>query len=57
LISWAIKMAWATKRRTVQIAMDRRWERAGNFYGRLGFIALHGGFKMTIDLQSEIDSA
>tara|TARA_Y100001978_G_C23625663_1_gene400763 strand:- start:216 stop:368 length:153 start_codon:yes stop_codon:yes gene_type:complete len=50
-------MAWATKRRTVQIAMDRRWERAGNFYGRLGFIALHGGFKMTIDLQSEIDSA
>ena len=49
LVEWAIERAKAKNCRLVQLTMDRRRERAGNFYRRLGFVATHEGFKMKLD--------
>ena len=57
LVEWAIDLAREKNCRLVQITMDRRRERAGNFYRRLGFIATHEGFKKELDPQDEIGSA
>ena len=49
LVNWAIELAQAKNCRLVQLTMDRRRERAGGFYRRLGFVATHEGFKMEIE--------
>jgi len=49
LMQWAIERAKTKKCRLVQLTMDRRRERAGGFYRRLGFVATHEGFKMEIE--------
>ena len=49
LMQWAIDRAKKENCLLVQLTMDRRRERAGNFYRRLGFVASHEGFKMPLD--------
>jgi len=49
LVNWAIELAKTKNCRLVQLTMDRRRERAGDFYRRLGFTASHEGFKMEIE--------
>lgn len=49
LVNWAIELAKTKNCRLVQLTMDRRRERAGDFYRRLGFVVTHEGFKMEID--------
>ena len=49
LMQWAIDLAKKENCLLVQLTMDRRRERAGNFYRRLGFVASHEGFKMPLD--------
>ena len=57
LIKWAIDLAREKNCRLVQLTMDRRRERAGNFYRRLGFVASHEGFKKELDSEDTIGSA
>lgn len=49
LVEWATELAREKNCRLVQLTMDRRRERAGRFYQRLGFVATHEGFKMKLD--------
>ena len=49
LVNWAIELAKTKNCGLVQLTMDRRRERAGDFYRRLGFVATHEGFKMEIE--------
>ena len=49
LVNWAIELAKTKNCRLVQLTMDRRRERAGAFYRRLGFGVTHEGFKMEIE--------
>ena len=48
-MKWAIELAREKNCGLVQLTMDRRRERAGTFYRRLGFVATHEGFKQEID--------
>ncbi len=57
LIEWATELAREKNCRLVQLTMDRRRERAGNFYRRLGFIATNEGFKKELDSEDAIGSA
>ena len=54
LLERAIELAREKKCRLVQLTMDRRRARAGNFYRQLGFVATHEGFKMELDTKNEI---
>lgn len=56
LMKWAIDLAREKGCRLMQLTMDRRRERAGNFYRRLGFIASHEGFKKELDPKNQIVS-
>jgi GNAT superfamily N-acetyltransferase len=49
LMHWAMDRARENNCRIVQLTMDRRRERVGTFYERLGFTATHEGFKQEID--------
>ena len=49
LVNWAIELAKTKNCGLVQLTMDRRRERAGDFYRRLGFVATHEGFKIEIE--------
>ena len=57
LVEWAIELAREKNCRLVQLTMDRRRERAGDFYRRLGFVASHDGFKMELDPLNETGNA
>jgi len=57
LVGWAIDLAREKNCRLMQLTMDRRRERAGNFYRQLGFIATHEGFKKELDSEDAIGSA
>ncbi len=55
LMRWAIDLAKEENCELVQLTMDRRRERAIDFYRRLGFVASHEGFKMQLDAQAGPD--
>ena len=54
LLKRSIELAREKNCRLLQLTMDRRRERAGNFYRQLGFVATHEGFKMELDPKNEI---
>ena len=56
LLERTIELAREKNCRLLQLTMDRRRERAGNFYRQLGFIASHEGFKMELDPKNEVAS-
>jgi GNAT superfamily N-acetyltransferase len=46
LIAWAVDEARRRGCVLVQLTSDNRREEAHRFYGRLGFVASHTGFKL-----------
>src|SRR3954451_24418377 len=48
LMTWAVDEARGRRCRLVQLTSDNRREEAHRFYGRLGFVASHTGFKLQL---------
>jgi GNAT superfamily N-acetyltransferase len=48
LIAWAIEEARRRQCALVQLTSDKRRQEAHRFYGRLGFVASHDGFKLAM---------
>jgi GNAT superfamily N-acetyltransferase len=48
LMTWAVEEARRRGCRLVQLTSDDRREEAHRFYGRLGFVASHTGFKLQL---------
>jgi GNAT superfamily N-acetyltransferase len=48
LMTWAVDEARRRGCRLVQLTSDNRREEAHRFYGRLGFVASHTGFKLRL---------
>jgi GNAT superfamily N-acetyltransferase len=51
LIAWATEEARRRGCGLVQLTSDKRREQAHRFYGRLGFVATHEGFKLRLDAE------
>ncbi len=55
MIRWAIERARQRNCRLVQLTSDKQRPDALRFYGRLGFVASHEGFKLKLDPAAERD--
>ncbi len=55
MIRWAIERARQRRCRLVQLTSDKQRPDALRFYGALGFVASHEGFKLKLDLADDRD--